>query len=160
MEAIIRWIDIVSPTLQAIHRDWLRLRVGIMVSVRDYNSFATSPNSEAVAGETLYVTIAADDGSATLRYAGKNLAGIVPECRPGMNLIEIRSPVERSAFVQPFFDVRSSRQPECRRGMNRRDGDGSRYEVLMLPFADAATNVRLIHAVYDPGSLKRSTVQL
>lgn len=145
---MIKWIDILSPRLRHLHRDWLHFRAhNLMPAVADYNGFA---RVEAVASIQQYsaMVIMPAVGEPQFKHVGDGLGGVLPAYSSGMRFSDLASPVMRAALTGPFHRIATSRQPETRRG-NTRGGETSDYEMLLLPFCDSRLRVCIIHAVYD-----------
>jgi hypothetical protein len=144
---MINWIDILSPRLRQLHRDWMHFRGNdLMPSVGDYNAFASVDTVEAAATVSTAVILPAEGGP-LFKHIGLHLANLLPDCRPGLRFVELKPPVLRAAVTAPYHRIASSRQPEVRR--NRGADGASDFEILLLPFSDAKLNVRVIHAIYD-----------
>lgn len=153
---MINWIDIVSPHLRQLHRDWMYYRgTYMMPEVQAYNAFADIDTVSEAAAISATVVLPAE-GSPAFKHVGAALADILPGCRSGMKFTEITAPLARAAATGPFLRICHSRQPEARRlpGSRIRNGDLPHdNELLLLPFGDRKLRVCIIHAVYDLGGI-------
>ncbi|MFN4165232.1 MAG: hypothetical protein ACK4FJ_07660 [Ferrovibrio sp.] len=146
---MINWIDILSPRLRHLHRDWIHFRAhNLMPAVGDYNGFARAEAVEAAQRHSATVILPAESGP-LFKHVGDGLNGVLPSCRSGMHFSDLASPVLRAALTGPFHRIASSRQPEARRSHTRGGNETSDYEMLLLPFCDSRLRVCIIHAVYD-----------
>lgn len=147
---MINWIDILSPKLRQLHRDWVHYRgTLLMPAVGDYNSFVRAPAAEAADDFAIAVLLPAD-GAPVFKHVGSGLAAVMPDCRSGMKFTDLKSPVLRTTVTQPFLRVGHSRQPEARRSRHDTTTAAARdHEMLLLPFSDSRLRVCIIHAVYD-----------
>lgn len=151
---MINWIDILSPALRQLHKDWVYFRgASLMPSVSQYNHFINSPTVKEAHSVTATVLLPADE-PAVFRHIGPKLAGLFPGCRAGMKFTEFQSSITRAALTRSFLRVAASRQPEARR--TRDDlttAAKSDHEILLLPFSDNKLQVRIVHAIYDLGGI-------
>lgn len=146
---MIKWIDIFSPHLRAIHQDWMALRgAHIMPHLRDYNRFVSSPLLTAEADRSVCI-IAPTDGKPVVRSVGGKLQTVLPSCRSGMRLADACPAIERNLLALQLMRVLQSRQAETRRGRYHVGRDAKEFELLFLPFADEGLRVCLVHAIYD-----------
>jgi hypothetical protein len=152
---VINWIDIVSPHLRRLHRDWMLYRgTEMMPELQFFNAFADgeAANEAADASATVVVPI---EGSPVFKHVGAALGAALPACRSGMRFADIASPLSRAAVTGPFLRICHSRQPEARRMPGSRTGDDvpRNNELLLLPFGDRKLRVCIVHAVYDLGGI-------
>jgi hypothetical protein len=146
---MIKWIDILSPRLRAIHQDWMALRDAyIMPHLRDYNRFISSPLLASDAGKAVCI-VAPVDGKPVVRSVGGKLEAVLPSCRNGMRLADACPAIHRNPLALQLPRVLQSRQAETRRGRYRAGRDVGEFEVLFLPFGDDGLRVCLVYAIYD-----------
>jgi hypothetical protein len=144
--ASVRWIDIVSPHLREIHREWCGLRGAHLVPhLRLYNAFLPS----VPARDSVCAVFPASAAAPSFRSVGANPLRCFAGLRDGRLFTEIASVVERTALTVPFHEVRTARQPDCRRGTVGDPQRGRAFEQLLVPFADDHLRVCLVHAVFD-----------
>jgi hypothetical protein len=147
--SMIKWIDIISPRLKALHQEWMALRESqIMPHLGSYNRFATSATGMIEAVRSICV-VAPPDGKPIVKHIGSELQPLMPACRNGMRLCDACSPAERNPVVLQLPRVLMSRQPESRRSRQRLGGETREIEVLFLPFGDDRLRVCLVHVIYD-----------
>jgi hypothetical protein len=152
---VINWIDIVSPRLRQLHRDWLHYRGSFMMpEVQAYNAFADIDTVTEAAPVSATVVLPAQ-GQPVFKHVGAALRDTLPGCRSGMSFAELAPPLTRAAATGPFMRITHSRQPEARRlhGSHAGNDVPRDNEMLLLPFGDSKLRVCIVHAVYDLGGI-------
>jgi hypothetical protein len=141
----VKWIDIVSPGLRAVHQAWCRLRgAGLLPHLRLYNQFLPMADDR----RSLCAVFPPQGGAPVFRSVGDTVSRDFPDLHEGMRFSDIRSVVTRTALTVPFHEVCASRQPDCRRGSVGSTLAGAGYEQLLLPFADDRLRVCLVHSLF------------
>jgi hypothetical protein len=148
---MIKWIDVVSPPLRALHQEWIRLRgAQLMPKVTEYNDFAELEPARAASALSTFVLFPADGSGPVFRHVGAQVPEPLGRCAAGTRLSALTSPLER-ASVLPFQRVCTSRQPHAQRGQAGPGAWAKDHEMLLLPFSDGRLRVCLVHAVFDTG---------
>lgn len=149
---MIKWIDVVSPTLRDLHKTWIEMRgPQMMAGLRDYNRFVGHAPPET----SLAVIVPIDGGSPLIKHAGESVMEILPVCRNGITFAEMPSPTMRAIVAGPIHQICTSRQPDCRRGAIRTPFGAIRFEQLLLPFANDRLKVCVVHSIYDLSAPER-----
>lgn len=144
------WIDIISPALRNLHRDWILFRGNFMMpEVQSFNQFADIDAVSAIAPASATVMLPAQ-GAPIFKHVGALLTDLLPDCSSGMLFSDLRSPISRAAATEPFLRLCRSRQPEARRLQSSHATRVKHdHEMLLLPFADHKFRVCVVFAAYD-----------
>ncbi len=141
----VKWIDIVSPDLRAVHQAWCGLRGRSLIPhLGQYNRFLPSLDDRF----SMCVLFPANGTAPAFRSIGSGLVRRFPDVQAGIRFSDIRSVVIRTALTVPFHEVCANRQPDCRRGSVGAGASAVAYEQLLMPFADDRLRVCLVHALF------------
>jgi hypothetical protein len=141
----VKWIDIVSPGLRAVHQAWCGLRGrNLIPHLSQYNRFLPSLEDRL----SMCAVFPANGAPPAFRSIGSGLASRFPDVHAGTRFTDIRSVVIRTAITVPFHEVCASHQPDCRRGSVGTGAGAAAYEQLLMPFADDRLRVCLVHALF------------
>lgn len=109
-----------------------------------YNAFVTSVRDET----SLSVIFPSQKEPPQFRAVGSEIQTVYPALRDGLSFASLEPITLRTTLTMPFHEVRTSRQPDCRRGTTGHRVGGLGFEELLLPFGDDHFQVRLIHALF------------
>lgn len=142
----INWIDITSPALREVHKLWCEQRgAALNPHLKQYNAFVVRIEQNA----SLSAIFPAGNVAPAFRSVGVTVLQDYPDLKGGMSFDKIQPIIVRTLLTVPFHEVRTSRQPSCRRGRFGPHGRGRDFEQLLLPFGDDRLRVCLIHAVFQ-----------
>lgn len=142
----IKWIDITSPALREIHQFWCGMRgVALIPHLKQYNAFVVGIEESA----SLSAVFPVKNAPPAFRTVGVTVLKEYPDLKSGLSFDKIQPIIARTLLTVPFHEVRSNRQPDCRRGRAGTANSGRSFEQLLLPFGDDRLRVCLVHAIFD-----------
>lgn len=142
----VKWIDITSQALREVHQLWCGLRGKALIPhLKDYNNFVVRIEEDA----SLSAIFPVKNAPPAFRTVGVTVLHDYPSLKDGISFDEIKPIIDRTLLTVPFHEVRSNRQPDCRRGQFGHANRGRTFEQLLLPFGDDRLRVCLVHAIFE-----------